>query len=91
MNKILAVREQYPHLSIKENQIMKSKDKTGKKHPPLPNQAVSAYKEGADPLGSYTGITEEMVLPGKSMPRRDVGGKIYMKVDDMPIQDADDL
>lgn len=70
---------------------MKNNSKPKKKNPRLPNQAVSAYAEGATPLGSYTGVTEEMALPGKSMPRRDVGGKIYMKVDDMPVQDADDL
>ena len=70
---------------------MKNSGKAKKKNPRLPNQAVSAYAEGATPLGRYTGITGEMVLPGKSMPRRDVGGKIYMKVDDMPVQDADDL
>ena len=70
---------------------MKNNGKAKKKYPRLPGQAVSAYAEGADPLGSYTGVTEEMALPGKSMPRRDVGGKIYMKVDDMPVQDADDL
>ncbi len=73
---------------------MSDKKQSGKRkrsNPPLPNQAVSAYTESADPLGSYTGVTETMTLPGKSMPRRDIGGKIYMRVEDQPVQDADDL
>ena len=57
----------------------------------LPNQAISAYEQSADPLGSYTGVTDDMINPGKNMPRRDVGGKIYMRVEEQPVQDADDL
>lgn len=38
---------------------MKNSGKAKKKNPRLPNQAVSAYAEGATPLGSYT------ALPGK--------------------------
>ncbi len=67
------------------------KVKPGSGSIPLPNQAVSAYQESADPLGSYTGVTDDPIFPGRSMPRRDVGGKIYLHVDGQPVQDADDL
>ncbi|MBQ7124850.1 MAG: hypothetical protein IJO00_00670 [Clostridia bacterium] len=70
----------------------KNNNKKQKKNPPLPAQAISAYTEGADPLGSYTGITNDMPRWGNCMPRRDVGGKIYMKLEEeKPVQDADDL
>ncbi len=71
-----------------------TKDKNKKKrggNTPLPNQAISAYRESADPLGSYTGLTEDLINPGRCMPRRDVGGKIYLRLNDKPVQDADDL
>lgn len=57
----------------------------------LPNQAINAYQQGADPLGSYTGLTEDMVSLGRSMPRRTADGKIYMRIKEDPVQDADDL
>lgn len=69
----------------------KKQKKRGNHNTPLPNQAISAYEQSADPLGSYTGVTDDMINPGKSMPRRDVGGKIYMRVEEQPVQDADDL
>ncbi len=73
---------------MKENK-QKKKTKPAK----LPNQAINAYTESADPLGSYTGITNGTVFPGKNMPRREPGGKIYINVEngEYPVQDADDL
>ena len=53
----------------------------------LPNQAISAFHEGGDPLGQYTGTPEL----GPCMPRKKTEGKIFMKVDEKPVQDADDL
>ena len=52
-----------------------------------PNQAISAFHEGGDPLGQYTGTP----ALGPCMPRRRVEGKVFMKVDEKPVQDADDL
>lgn len=71
----------------------KNKNKSGKKNrvSALPGQAVSTYQEGADPLGSYTGITSDSIFPGRSVPRSHLGGKTYMHVDGQPVQDADDL
>ena len=74
----------------KEKKDKKQKKTTAKD---LPNQAINAYTEGADPLGSYTGTSSGTVFPGKNMPRREADGKIYVNVEntDRPIQDADDL
>lgn len=63
----------------------KKQKKRGNHNTPLPNQAISAYEQSADPLGSYTGVTDDMINPGKNMPRRDVGGKIYMRVEEQPM------
>jgi hypothetical protein len=70
---------------------MKSNNKKNKKRDPmaLPNQAISAYHEGGDPLGQYTGTPTPGV--GPCMPRLTAEGKIYMRVPERPIQDADDL
>ena len=65
--------------------------KTKKEELKLPNQAINAYQQGADPLGSYTGLTEDMAALGRSMPIRSADGKIYMKIKEDPVQDADDL
>ena len=68
----------------------KRKKKAPPSMPPLPAQAVSAYQESADPLGSYSGLTES----GRCMPRKTVDGKIYLRVPEeksTPVQDADDL
>ncbi len=70
---------------------MSNKKQKNKKANNLPNQAVSAYTESADPLGSYTGVISGTVFPGKNMPRHEANGKIYMKVEEQPVQDADDL
>ena len=69
----------------------KSNSKKNRKHDPmvLPNQAISAYHEGGDPLGQYTGTPTPAV--GPCMPRLTVEGKTYMRVPEKPIQDADDL
>lgn len=67
------------------------KRRNSKNNQNLPNQAINAYTQSADPLGSYTGITDDMLIQGKCMPRRDVGGKIYMRLEEKPVQDADDL
>jgi hypothetical protein len=69
-----------------------SQEKKVKKRNPrdpmaLPNQAISAFHESGDPLGQYTGTPDL----GPCMPRRRIEGKIFMKVDEKPIQDADDL
>lgn len=66
-----------------------SKRKKNKKHDPmaLPNQAINAFHESGDPLGQYTGTPEN----GPCMPRLRVEGKIYMRVPEKPVQDADDL
>ena len=53
----------------------------------LPNQAISAVHESGDPLGQYTGTPEI----GPCMPRLHVDGKVYRKVPEKPVQDADDL
>lgn len=45
------------------------------------------YSRQPDPLGSYSGVTPEM----RCMPRLKVEGKVFMKVDGKPVQDADDL
>ncbi len=54
---------------------------------PKAHDAIDAYQSVADPLGSYTGLTKDVHI----MPRKAVDGKIFMKVDERPIQDADDL
>jgi hypothetical protein len=46
-----------------------------------------SYSDRPDPLGSYSGVTPEM----RCMPRLKVEGKVFMKVDGKPVQDADDL
>ena len=51
------------------------------------NAAVDAYKKVASPLGSYTGLTDDMVV----MPRRKIDGKSYMRVENPPKQDEDEL
>ena len=65
---------------------MKKKDKI-KNEFPKTYDAIDSYQSVADPLGSYTGLTKDMHV----MPRKTVDGKIFMKVDDLPVQDADDL
>ena len=65
---------------------MKKKDKS-KNEFPKTYDAIDSYQSVADPLGSYTGLTKDLHV----MPRKTVDGKIFMKVDDLPIQDADDL
>jgi hypothetical protein len=50
--------------------------------------AVRAYTDRPDPLGSYSGVTPEM----RCMPRKRIDGKVFMKLEDTrPVQDADDL
>ena len=65
---------------------MKKKDKVQNEFPKT-YDAIDSYQSVADPLGSYTGLTKDMHV----MPRKTVDGKIFMKVDDLPVQDADDL
>ena len=48
---------------------------------------AKSYSGKGDPLGSYSGVTPEM----RCMPRLKVDGKVFMKIDDKPVQDADDL
>jgi hypothetical protein len=48
---------------------------------------AKGYSNNPDPLGSYSGVTPEM----RCMPRLKVDGKVFMKVDNRPVQDADDL
>lgn len=50
-------------------------------------EVAKGYSRNADPLGSYSGVTPEM----RCMPRLKVDGKVFMKVDNKPVQDADDL
>ena len=70
---------------------MDSKQRKKKKAPPrntpLPSQAISAYQESADPLGSYSGLTTDM----RCMPRRKIDGKTYFHSPEAPVQDQDDL
>lgn len=65
----------------------KKKKKAPAKIPPLPAQAISAYQESADPLGSYSGLTDDM----RCMPRKKVEGKVFMHLPETPVQDQDDL
>ena len=65
---------------------MKKKDKL-KDDFPKTYDAINSYQSVADPLGSYTGLTKDMHV----MPRKTGDGKIFMKIDEKPIQDADDL
>ncbi len=62
------------------------------------DEAIKAYREVATPLGSYSGITSAMSLPGRNfMPETQKvdppisEGKIYLSENDQPVQDADDL
>lgn len=66
---------------------MSKRKKSSPSSSSLPNQAINAYTESADPLGSYTGLTEDM----RCMPRLRVRGKRGHRDDDTPVQDADDL
>jgi len=68
-----------------------SNAKKNKKRDPmeLPNQAISAYHDGGDPLGQYTGTPTPDVGPG--IPRLTAEGKVYMRIPERPVQDADDL
>ena len=67
---------------------MKDKNKNKNKDDfPKTYDAIDSYQSSADPLGSYTGLTKDLHV----MPRQTVDGKIFMKVDEKPIQDADDL
>jgi len=66
------------------------KDKNNRKpQPPRVEQVlnVSTTPSPTDPLGSYTGIPN----PEPCMPRKTVGGKIYLKIPEKPTQDVDDL
>ncbi len=54
---------------------------------PRASASVAAYQSVTDPLGSYSGLTTDM----HPMPRKHVDGKIFMKLEDIPTQDADDL
>lgn len=65
---------------------MKNKGKNKKEFKVL-DDTMKEYVNCADPLGSYTGITDDM----KAMPRKNVDGKIYKRLSELPIQDADDL
>lgn len=65
---------------------MNKKDKNQKDFPKT-YDAINSYQSVADPLGSYTGLTKDLHV----MPRKTVDGKIFMKVEDLPVQDADDL
>ena len=53
-------------------------------------EVVSAYREvgtETDPMGMYTGVTEETNRIENGI----AGGKIYMPISSVPTQDADDL
>ena len=63
------------------------KKKQNKEAFPKTKDAIRSYQSSADPLGSYTGLTTDL----HPMPRKTVNGKIFMKIEDMPVQDADDL
>ncbi len=65
---------------------MKKKENNQKDFPKT-YDAINSYQSVADPLGSYTGLTKDIHI----MPRRADDGKIFMKVDERPVQDADDL
>ncbi len=63
------------------------------------DNAVTAYRSESTPLGSYSGITNAMSLPGRNFfpetKRADLPepseGKMYIPEDELPVQDADDL
>lgn len=67
--------------------MKKDKNDKASKNSSRVNAAVNEYAKGVSPLGSYTGLTEDMVV----MPRRKIDGKIYMRVENPPKQDEDDL
>ncbi len=64
---------------------MKKENKTSSQKKGM--NVAKGYSDNPDPLGSYSGVTPEM----RCMPRLKVDGKVYMKVDHRPVQDADDL
>ncbi len=65
--------------------------------PKKSREAISEYRKSADPLGSYTGLTTGMQNELQSfsgLPRADLktdGGKVFLSIDSLPVQDADDL
>lgn len=65
---------------------------------PKADEAIKEYRKGATPLGSYSGITNAMSLPGRNfipeIQKADPPlscGKMYIAENDLPVQDADDL
>lgn len=70
-------------MANKENPKKKTKDGV----PPQVAEMINAYRAEADALGSYTGNTEDMPC----MPRKVADGKIYLRIEGPPVQDADDL
>lgn len=55
--------------------------------PPRVVDTINAYRTAGDALGSYTGVVGHSLC----MPRKVVDGKIYLKVEETPVQDQDDL
>ncbi len=63
------------------------KKKQSKDTFPKTKEVIRSYQSSADPLGSYTGLTTDL----HPMPRKTVNGKTFKKIEDLPVQDADDL
>ncbi len=79
---------------------MKNRKNSMQKDKAIPKKAKEAifeYKKSADPLGSYSGITNSMQneLSKKeafqAVDMKTEGGKIWCSIDSLPVQDADDL
>lgn len=51
------------------------------------DDTIKAYTKGRSPLGSYSGLTDAIPV----MPRKRIDGKVFMHIEDKPVQDADDL
>ncbi len=70
---------------------MKRKDKRNQRVRQKVDEVISAYRDvgtDTDPMGMYTGITEET----RQIAQNGIsGGKIYMPLGSVPTQDADDL
>ena len=72
----------------------------GKKISDKVKQVINSYEKSADQLGSYTGVTEAMnTMPCPKLEAqanalaqaRIDGGKVFCRLEDLPVQDVDDL
>lgn len=82
---------------------MKTKNDNSLNNKAIPKSsqnAINAYESCADRLGSYTGITDEMKAKSPAQMKAEAnlladmrieGGKTFCRLDDLPVQDADDL